>query len=99
MTIEMIIAIFGSVLASSGLWTFINSRGLRKSNTNKLLLGLSYFYLIDKSKIFIERGSITQSEYDYFMRYFADPYLDLGGNGLGHKLIDEIKELPIKETQ
>lgn len=96
---ETIIAIFGSVLASSGLWTFINNRSSKKTNTDKLLLGLSYFYLIDRTGVILDRGFITQSEYDYFIRYFAEPYLALGGNSLGSKLIDEIKALPIKNTQ
>lgn len=96
MDTEIIIAIFGSVLASSGLWTFINNKSNSKSNELKLLLGIGYFYLTDRAMHYLNQGYISQHDYDYFFKYLAEPYVLLGGNGVGAKLIDEIKDLPIK---
>lgn len=99
MEYEWIITIFASVMASTGFWTFINNRSKKKVDHDKLLLGLANQQLIIVAKIYIDRGSITIDEYRNFEKYLWEPYVALGGNGLGSALHDKIKALPIKSSK
>jgi hypothetical protein len=44
---------------------------------------------------YIERGWITQDEYDTLCELY-EPYVKLGGNGSGTKIMKEVEKLPIK---
>ncbi len=97
MTIEqVIITIFTSVLASSGLWAFISSRLDKNNSERELLVGIGHIELVFFGMQYIERGWITREEYET-MQGLYKPYVKLGGNGSGTKIMKEIEELPIKE--
>lgn len=97
MTIEqVIITIFTSILASSGLWAFINSRLEKNNSERELLVGIGHVELVFFGMQYIERGWITRDEYET-MQGLYKPYIKLGGNGSGTKIMKEIEELPIKE--
>lgn len=97
MTIEqVIITIFTSILASSGLWAFINSRLEKNNSERELLVGIGHIELVFFGMQYIERGWITRDEYET-MQGLYKPYIKLGGNGSGTKIMNEIEELPIKE--
>lgn len=97
MTVEqVIITIFTSILASSGLWAFINSRLDKNNSERELLVGIGHIELVFFGMQYIERGWITREEYET-MQGLYKPYMKLGGNGSGTKIMKEIEELPIKE--
>ena len=97
MTVEqVIITIFTSILASSGLWAFINSRLDKNNSERELLVGIGHIELVFFGMQYIERGWITREEYET-MQGLYKPYIKLGGNGSGTKIMKEIEELHIKE--
>ena len=46
---------------------------------------------------YIERGWITEDEYDT-LKDLYEPYKKLGGNGSGTKIMEEINKLPIRNA-
>ena len=49
----------------------------------------------DMRMSYIERGWITQDEYEDLNKYLYNPYREMGGNGTAERLMTEIKKLPI----
>ena len=96
-TLEMVITIAVSVLASSGFWAFIMKMSERKSAQTKLLLGLAEDRIVTRGLEIINRGFITTEEYETVVKYLGDPYLKCGGNGSGKKVIDELKRLTVRK--
>lgn len=94
--IEMLITIIGSVFASSGFWTLILYKAKQKDTGTLMTRGMAHYQIIAEGQKFIERGWITHEEYDDFMKYLGNPYLDSGSNGLAKKMIDDISDLPFK---
>lgn len=94
--IEVLVTITGSVFASSGLWSLILYK-IKKNDSGILMTrGMAHYRIIEEGQKFIERGWITHEEYDDFMKYLGDPYLESGSNGLAKKMIDDISDLPFK---
>lgn len=95
-TAQIILTIVTSLLASSGLWAFLNTR-LEKNNAEReLIVGIGHIELVFFGMQFLERGWITRDEYDT-MQDLYKPYVKLGGNGSGTKIMKEIEKLPIRE--
>ena len=94
---QIIITIFTSVLASSGLWAFLGSRLDRHTAEREMLIGIGHIELVFFGMQYIERGWITKDEYDT-MQDLYKPYKKLGGNGSGTKIMAEIEKLPLKEV-
>ena len=59
-------------------------------------MGLAHDRIIELGIIYIERGWITQEEYENLHDYLYKPYEALGGNGTGKRIMEEVKKLPIK---
>ena len=95
--LQIIITIFTSVLASSGLWAFLGSRLDRHTAEREMLIGIGHIELVFFGMQYIERGWITKDEYDT-MQDLYKPYKKLGGNGSGTKIMAEIEKLPLKEV-
>ena len=93
---EIIITIICSVIASSGFWTFVSKRRDNNNAEVKMILGLGHIKIIDICEKYIERGYITQEEYDSLYNYLYIPYKELGGNGTAERMVQEVKQLPIK---
>lgn len=95
-TIQIILTIVTSLLASSGLWAFLGSRLERNSAERELIVGIGHIEIAFFGMQFLERGWITQDEYDTMQELYK-PYVKLGGNGSGTKIMKEIEKLPIRE--
>lgn len=93
--IQMVITIVCAVLASSGFWAWITSRRDKKDAKTKMLLGLGHDRIISLSMKYIERGWITQDEYEDLNKYLYLPYREMGGNGTAERLMTEVRKLPI----
>ena len=97
MTIEQVIlTIVMAILASSGLWAFISSRLDKNSSERELLVGIGHVELVFFGMQYIERGWITRDEYETLQELYR-PYVKLGGNGSGTKIMHDIEQLPMKD--
>lgn len=100
MRTEVIVAIIGAVFASNGLWQYLiyrrKSRDKHLSNESKMIRGLSHDRICFLSEQYIKRGSISRDEYENLHNYLYEPYVEMGGNGVAQKLMQEVEKLPIK---
>ena len=95
-TSQIILTIVTALLASSGLWAFLGKRLDRNNSERELIVGIGHIELVFFGIQFIERGWITRDEYET-MRGLYKPYVKLGGNGSGARIMQEIEKLPIRE--
>ena len=95
-TTQVILTIITALLTSSGLWAFLGSRLEKNSAERELILGIAHIELVFFGMQFLERGWITRDEYET-MQDLYKPYVKLGGNGSGRKIMKEIENLPIRE--
>lgn len=84
-----------SVLASSGFWAFIQTRRDKKDARTELLIGIAHDIIVSKGMMYIERGWITQEEYENLHDYIYKPYEKNGGNGTAKKIMQEVGKLPM----
>ena len=96
--LQMILTIIGSVLASSGLWTFISKRMDSKDARTELLIGIAHDRIIFLGMSYVDRGFITQEEYENLHTYLYEPYKKAGGNGSAERVIKEVERLPIRKA-
>ena len=82
---QVVLTIFSSVLASSGLWAYLQKKSEQKDVKTEMLIGLSY----------IDRGCVTQDEYENLRVYLYEPYERMGGNGSAKRIMQEVDKLPI----
>lgn len=94
---QIVITIFTSLLASSGLWAFLGTRLDRHTAEREMLLGIGHVELVFFGMQYIDRGYITRDEYETLQELYK-PYKKLGGNGSGTKIMQEIEKLPLKEV-
>lgn len=95
--IQMIVTIICAVIASSGFWTFIQSRRDKHDRRTQLLIGLAHDRIIYLGMSYIERGWITQDEYENLYEYLFQPYEKNGGNGSAARVMREVQTLPIRK--
>ena len=102
---QSVITIICAVLASSGFWAFLQKRAERKAAENKqttvetqMLIGLAHDRIVYLGMRYIERGYITQDEYENLYEYLYKPYEKLGGNGSARRIMDEVNNLPIHKS-
>ncbi len=95
-TSQIVLTIVTALLASSGLWAFLGNRLDRNSAERELIVGIGHIELVFFGMQFIERGWITRDEYET-MQDLYKPYIKLGGNGSGARIMQEIEKLPIRE--
>lgn len=91
--LQVVLASFGAVVASSGFWAYIMRRSERNSAVTQLMMGLAYIELSTLGMSYINRGSITRDEYEDFLKYFYDPYKALGGNGVAERIKAQVDTL------
>lgn len=94
-TSTIIITILSTLLASTGFWAFVTKVLDKRSAKTKLLLGLAHGEIMSLGMMYINRGNITQGEYEDLYKYYYKPYKDMGGNGTAERLMREIDKLPI----
>ena len=95
---QIIMTIVSSVLASSAFWAFVTKRLDKKDVRNKMLVGLAHDRIMYLGMIYIERGWITQDEYENLHDYLYVPYEKLGGNGSAKRVMEEVDKLPIHKS-
>ena len=94
--VQIIVTVICAVLASNGLWSFIQSKRDKKDAKTQMILGLGHDRIVNQGMIFIKRGWLTQDEYENLHDYLYVPYEKMGGNGSAKKIMAEVEKLPIK---
>lgn len=95
---QIVLTVFGSVLASSGLWAYIMKKTEQKDSKTEMLIGLGHDRIVYLGMVYIERGWITQDEFENLNDYLYKPYEKLGGNGSAKKIMQEVNKLPIHKS-
>ena len=80
---QLTAAVLGSALASSGLWALVGRRADKDDAERKMLVA------------YVERGYITQDEYENLRVYLYEPYEKMGGNGSARRVMLEVDKLPV----
>lgn len=98
---QMVITIACSVLASSGMWAFLSKRLDRKDARTELLMGIAHDRIIFLGMMYVERGYITQDEYENLYLYLYEPYKKVGGDVAGSvkRVMSEVDKLPIHKLE
>lgn len=96
---QILLTVFSSVLASSGLWAYITKRLDKKDVKSEMLLGLGHDRIMYLGMSYIERGYITSDEYENLYEYLYKPYEKMGGNGSAERVMNEVNKLPIHKSK
>lgn len=97
--LEIVIVLITSALASSGMWAFLSKRFEKRDVQNEMLVGLAHDRIMFLGMSYIERGYITQDEYENLYHYLYKPYEKLGGNGSAKRVMAEVNKLPIRRNK
>lgn len=97
--LQILLTIFSSVLASSGLWAYVTKRLEKKDVKTEMLIGLGHDRIMYLGMAYIERGYITSDEYENLYEYLYKPYEKMGGNGSAKRIMNEVNKLPIHKSQ
>lgn len=96
--VQMMLTIIGSVVASSGFWAYIQKKLEKKDIKTMMLIGLAHDRIIYLGMSYIERGWITNDEYENLHDYLYKPYEQMGGNGAAKRIMNEVQKLPIRNV-
>ena len=96
---QYVLTIVTSVLASSGFWAYFQTKREKKDSKTELLIGLAHNEIMNLGMKYIERGYITQDEYENFHEYLYVPYEKAGGNGSAKRVMQEVNKLPIHSSK
>lgn len=101
---ETIIVALISALTSSGACSIVlylmqrrDKKSEKRSAQSDMLLGLGHDRIVYLGGQYIERGYITQDEYENLHDYLYKPYLALGGNGTAERVMNEVAKLPLRK--
>lgn len=97
--LHILITIFSSLAASSGLWMYMIRKEDKKSAHDKMLLGLGHDRITYLGTKYIKRGWVSHEEYESLNDYLYKPYLEMGGNGSAQRIMEQVKKLPIGDTK
>lgn len=98
-TLELIVTVVCSVMASSGFWAIIQHFINRNDSSSKLLLGLAHDRIMWLGKQYIKRGYITLEEYENLVTYLYEPYKERGGNGSAEMVIHQVLKLEVRANE
>lgn len=91
---EVVIAIVGGMLGSTGLWQLIQYFLNKNSVEREMLLGLGYIQLMNTCEMYLRQGYIEVEELVDLKKYLYEPYRKLGGNGAGEMIMSKVEKLP-----
>ena len=94
--VQIIVTIICSCLASSGLWALIQRYLDRKDARTQMIIGLGHDRIVWLGLKYIDRGWITQDEFENLSKWLYEPYEKMGGNGSAKRIMDEVRKLPLR---
>ena len=93
---QVAVPLIVALLTSSGLWALVSKRVDKNNAERKMLVGLAHDRIIHLGMAYIERGYVTQDEYENLQVYLYEPYEKMGGNGSARRVMEEVRKLPIR---
>ena len=93
--VQIAVPLVAAVLTSSGLWAGVARRVDRGGAERKMLVGLAHDRIVHLGMVYVDRGSITQDEYENLHDYLYAPYEKMGGNGSAKRVMEEVRRLPM----
>ena len=105
---QIAVPIIVALLTSSALWGVVSKIVLKRMEQaekrsekdgaeRKMLVGLAHDRIIHLGMIYIQRGHITQDEYENLQVYLYEPYEKMGGNGSAKRVMEEVRKLLIEK--
>ena len=98
-SIKLILTFVATLIGSQGLWVLLSKISEKRSATSQLIRGLAHEQIVDKGMQYINRGWISNDEYDDFLNYLYIPYQKTGGNGLAERVKNEVDKLPFRDKR
>lgn len=95
--VQIAVPLVVAVLTSSGLWAVVAKRVDKGDAQRKMLVGLAHDRIIHLGMVYVDRGDITQDEYENLNDYLYTPYEKMGGNGSAKRVMEEVRKLPIRK--
>lgn len=92
--LKIIITVAGSVLASSGLWTFITLKMNKKDASHSMLVALGHDRIMALGTAYVKRNEITPDEIENIEMLYV-PYEKMGGNGSAKRMMEAVHRLPV----
>ena len=94
--LEMVVTVLCAAFASTGFWTYVQTKKNNKSAQTRMIIGLAHDRIMCLSEFYIKRGYITKEEYEDLYTYLYSPYRDLKGNGSAEHIMENyVKKLPM----
>jgi len=93
--VQIAVPLVAAVLTSSGLWAVIARRADKGDAQRKMLVGLAHDRIVHLGMAYVDRGYITQDEYENLNDYLYAPYEKMGGNGSAKRVMEEVRRLPM----
>ena len=88
-------AIVVAFVASGGFWNWMLNRKKKPDAATKLLMGLAHLKITEIGINHIDIGGISEEVYNDLVHYLYNPYVELGGNGSGKRIMTIVSQLPI----
>lgn len=92
---QTILTVVLTLLGSAGFWGYLEARRAKNDANTRLLVGIAHDRITYLGMKYVERGSITQDEYENLNDYLYEPYAAAGGNGSAKRVMEEVKKLPL----
>lgn len=93
--IKTAVTVLVTLLGSAGFWGYLEARRSKKSANTRLLVGIAHDRIVFLGMKYVERGYITQDEYENLNDYLFEPYSEAGGNGSAKRVMEEVRKLPL----
>lgn len=95
-----------ALLTSTALWGVVSKVILKRMELTakrskadeaerKMLVGLAHDRIVHLGMVYVDRGYITQDEYENLNDYLYAPYEKIGGNGSAKRVMEEVRKLPM----
>lgn len=84
-----------SILTSQGIWALISAKSKKRSAQSLMILGLGHDRIMYLTMQYIQRGYVTDDEYENLSHYLYEPYELMGGNGTAAQAMIKVRELPL----
>lgn len=93
--VQIAVPLVAAVLTSSGLWAVVARRADKGDAQRKMLVGLAHDRIVHLGVVYVDRGYVTQDEYENLNDYLYAPYEKMGGNGSAKRVMEEVRRLPM----
>ena len=103
---QVAVPLLVALLTSTALWGVVSKVILKRMELTakrsksdeaerKMLVGLAHDRIVHLGMAYVERGYITQDEYENLRVYLYEPYEKMGGNGSARRVMLEVDKLPV----